>query len=288
MLKFVLPLICVATVAMGSMASTKRILRDMSKFNNDVMCWGLDNAIQYYNKIEKACEQCMEFGSNPYHQLQDTFQTLPQSINRGNSMNHVIHKREIREEEIGGGLLGMDETDVEEFLEDFEDFKDSMGTKLSNLTCVLSKMGKLDSNFQVNLDLYTREKWERMDLSKTLAGSDPVWRNGLIRSYSDCHQIAQNWPKESLDRNPISKIFGRHMIFFKCAKKAEEKACSAAQANMWMELAYGKEDGSVDWTKFGLPANKYELSSLATLVMYDTMSDEETFVGDFFSSKGEH
>merc|ERR1712106_529552 len=224
--------------------------------------------------IEKACEQCMEFGSNPFHQLQDTFQTIPQSINRGNSMNHVIHKREIKEEEIGGGLLGMDETDVEEFLEDFEDFKDSMGTKLSN--------------FQVNLDLYTTEKWEWMDLFKTLAGSDPVWRNGLIRSYSDCHQIAQNWPKESLDRNPISKIFGRHMIFFKCAKKAEEKACSAAQANMWMELASGKEHGSVVWIKFGLPANKYERSSLATLVMYDTMSDEETFVGDFFSSKGEH
>merc|ERR1711892_1195704 len=101
MLKFVLPLICVATVAMASMASKKRILRDMSKFNNDVMCWGLDNAIPYYNKIEKACEQCMEFGSNPFHQLQDTFQTIPQSINRGNSMNHVIHKREIKEEEIG-------------------------------------------------------------------------------------------------------------------------------------------------------------------------------------------
>merc|ERR1712013_804967 len=28
---------------------------------------------------------------------------------------------------------------------------------------------------------------------------------------------AENWPQAPLNRNPLSKIFGRHMLFFKCA-----------------------------------------------------------------------
>jgi len=281
------------------------------------MCWGLENTIRFKTQLMEIVDQCMQFG-NPFYELQNKFQTLPQNVNNPwqnipQDINNPFlqlgdkfqtlpqgipkrillkkllsrHKRDHHLED-EGGLLGTDETDVEEFIEDFEDFKDSMGTKLSNLTCVLSKMGKLDSNFQINLDMFTSGMWEMMDLSKTLAGEDPVWRNSLINSFSNCYQIAENWPQESLDRNPLSKIFGRHMVFFKCAKKAQDKACAAAQTNAWMELAYGVDDGSIDWTQYGLPANKYERSALATLVMYDTASDEEKFIGDFFSSKGEH
>merc|ERR1712110_1243560 len=62
----------------------------------------------------------------------------------------------------------------------------------------------------------------QLNLKKTLAGEDPEWRQKLIRGYTDCYQVASNWPQQSLDRNPITKVFGRHMIFFKCAKTRKE------------------------------------------------------------------
>ena len=45
----------------------------------------------------------------------------------------------------------------------------------------------------------------------------PEWRQKLIGEYTDCYQIASNWPEESLNKNPVTKVFGRHMIFFRCA-----------------------------------------------------------------------
>ena len=88
---------------------------------------------------------------------------------------------------------------------------------IGNLTCVLTKMDMLDSSLQVNLKLWTTDIWQQLNLKKTLAGEDPEWRQKLIGGYTDCYQVASNWPQQSLDRNPITKVFGRHMIFFKCA-----------------------------------------------------------------------
>merc|ERR1712013_374601 len=114
-------------------------------------------------------------------------------------------------------------------LEDFEDYKEDMGHNMGNLSCVMTKMEMLDSSLQVNLAMYTGGFWEKMDLSKTLAGSDPVWRQMMTSGYTDCYSIAQTLPEEALEKNPVTKVFGRHMIFFKCAAKVEKKCCYQAQ-----------------------------------------------------------
>merc|ERR1719397_989641 len=97
----------------------------------------------------------------------------------------------------------------------------------------------LDSALQVNLKLWTTDIWQQLNLKKTLAGEDPEWRQKLIGGYTDCYQIASNWPQQSLDRNPITKVFGRHMIFFKCAMKQEKKMCGMAQMYSWLTTLYG-------------------------------------------------
>merc|ERR1719479_740062 len=178
------------------------------------------------------------------------------------------------------GLLDVDEEDFKEFLEDFADFKSEMMTKMSNLTCVLTKTNLLDSNLQVNLAAYTEDMWRMMDLSQSLAGEDIVWRERMIQGFKDCHSIAESWPASALNRNPVTKIFGRHMVFFKCAKKVELKLCSAAQLDAWMTTMYG--DNQYDYSQFGLPQDRYDRAVLATLVMYEQSSPEEEFVGEFF------
>merc|ERR1711910_168851 len=60
---------------------------------------------------------------------------------------------------------------------------------------------------------YTTDIWQQMNLKKTLAGEDPEWRQKMISGYTDCYQVASNWPQQSLDRNPITKVFGRSEAF---------------------------------------------------------------------------
>ena len=52
---------------------------------------------------------------------------------------------------------------------------------------------------------------------KGSAVSDPEWRKKYSEGSRDCYKLSQNWPQSSLNRNPITRLFGRHMIFFRCA-----------------------------------------------------------------------
>jgi len=300
MLKFFISLACLAVASNGSQEAMNRIHRDMSKFNNDVMCWGLQNTIDYQVALYKATEQCMQFGNpllaftkptNPFAQLQsNNFQTLPQSIDKASlrKWNKIFENLLRNKRQAEDGVIETDSADVEEFLENFEDFKGSVSSTIANLTCVMTKLGMLDSNFQINMDFYVAQLWDNLNLKETLAGEDPVWRQRMTTGFNDCYQIAQTFPEEALKKNPLSKVFGRHMLFFKCAKKVQNKCCAEAQLHNWLELWYGKDDGSIDWTQFGLPKDKYERSAISTLVKYESVSEEEEFIGDFFNGKSMH
>merc|ERR1712113_1123910 len=75
-----------------------------------------------------------------------------------------------------------------------------------------------------------------------LAGEDPVWRQMMIDGYTDCYDIAKSFPQSALNKNPIMKVFGRHMVFFKCTKKVEAHCCGMACANHMLETMYGPSD----------------------------------------------
>merc|ERR1711936_1497012 len=200
----------------------------------------------------------------------------------GNSAQHawdsLFRSRRASEE----GLLEVDEEqELEKFLEDYDQFKEDIGLMIGNLTCVLTKMNMLDSSLQVNLKLWTTDIWQQLDLKKTLAGEDPEWRQKMINGYNDCYQIASNWPQQSLDRNPITKVFGRHMIFFKCAMKQEKKMCGMARMHSWLTTLYGNSD-DFNWSQFGLPQDKYDRAALTIMVQTEAATKEEKFVNDFF------
>merc|ERR1712212_889819 len=67
-------LLLLSMVASGIMAmSTKEsIRRDMEKFNNDAMCWGVENMMAYRLAQYKAMEECGKYGQ---------FSTLPAPAN---------------------------------------------------------------------------------------------------------------------------------------------------------------------------------------------------------------
>merc|ERR1712183_1212581 len=114
--------------------------------------------------------------ANKFNSIANSRNPLSALLSRksiGNSAQHVwdslFRSRRASEE----GLLEIDEEqELEKFIEDFNDFKEDIGTMIGNLTCVLTKMDMLDSSLQVNLKLWTTDIWQQINLKKTLAGED--------------------------------------------------------------------------------------------------------------------
>merc|ERR1711963_415780 len=62
-----------AMVASGMAFNTRQMIRrDMEKFNNDAMCWGVENMMAFRLAQYKAMEECSKYGQ---------FSTLPAPAN---------------------------------------------------------------------------------------------------------------------------------------------------------------------------------------------------------------
>merc|ERR1711872_840646 len=149
--------------------------------------------------------------------------------------------RNKRSAESTTGILQPDEDDFMEFLDDVDDFKEGMATKLGNLTCVMTEMKMLTPELKVNIEEYTKdmEEEEEIDLNETPIIADPELRKRLTTGYQDCYDIAESIPSQALSKSPLSRVFGRQMIFFKCAKKNEKLNCAMGQMKRLVEEWYG-------------------------------------------------
>merc|ERR1711945_11083 len=277
MLRFLTITLLVA-YATASQKLAKKIHKDMLVMNSMTACWGKGNMLAFKVGMKQAMETCMNENHSgllkpanpllallnqnaetlPFPTNNNPFQSLPAQINQNpfkssnvnlGAWNKLWNSRNKRQVE---GLLQPTEEDFKEFLENFEEFKGDVASMMGNLTCVLQKMEFLDSNLQINMKYYSGDGWNKLDL-----------------------------PQSALNRNPLTKVFGRHMVFFKCTKKAETKACGMACANDMLSTLYGTND-EFNWSQYGLPQNKYERAAKTMMVMYGAATKEEGFVHEFF------
>ena len=108
------------------------------------------------------------------------------------------------------------EKDLEDFAEKIADAKDMMHGTVGNLTCVLSKLGALDANLNINLQHFTQDMWTMFERGEE---PDMVFKEKMIESYEDCHTMANSLPLDILaKKGPGWKQFGRQKMFFKCEK----------------------------------------------------------------------
>merc|ERR1719189_737878 len=86
-----------------------------------------------------------------------------------------------------------------------------------------TEMNLLTPELKVNIEEYTKDmaEVEEFDLTETEIVADPEWRARLSRGYQDCYDISESIPSQALMVNPLKRMFGRQMMFFKCAKKNE-------------------------------------------------------------------
>jgi len=281
----VLVLLLVALAAAGP-GYKEKMMKKMTKHMFDQMCWGKENMMMKWKMIKGAMGECMggeevapralplarTQALHTYHL--PSYPLLPQ-FQYANY--HHLGKRDAAAEQ-----------ETAEFLINWYDFKDEMTGKVGNLSCVFRKMDILTASGDINLRFFQTTMWDKLDLSSTLAGSDPAWRNMLVTRWTDCYKKAVSIPSETLTRHPLFKDaqMARNMDFWMCAMEAKTDCCAAAGQHQMLEDIYGQDDGTMDWQKYGLPADKYELASVATMVMMESHTPMENFLMSFFKSDG--
>merc|ERR1712039_497751 len=121
---------------------------DMEKFNNDAMCWGVENMMYYRLAQYQAMEECSKYGqfstlpapaNNPFTPLpvDSRRNPLAKLFNRNSNSNSdkwanlwsdFLNGRSKRQAE-EGGLLEIDEAaELEKFLADYDEFKEDIGS----------------------------------------------------------------------------------------------------------------------------------------------------------------
>ena len=178
--------------------------------------------------------------------------------------------------QVDTSLLEPTPADFAEFFAQAQEFKASMQTKVGNLTCVLTQMGMLDASGNVRLKHFTEELWTQV--GQNGGGKDPAFIQKMNDGFVDCYNIAQAWPQSNLDRSPITKQWGRQMLFFQCAKKMEMKTCAQLQLKEYIEALYGPIDMS-RMPEFN--GDKYEAALFGMKVMIEKQTPEEAMVRTF-------
>jgi len=221
----------VANIAAGAGTYETELLRGIDIYNFRSKCWGKKNVDMYAAQMEKAKRECMQMepafdlpghGEGPQNPFLRPNNNPFEKLTRGGDFSDLQslwrNKREASE-----GLVDVDEDDFYEFLQQVNDHRHYKQNAMGNLTCVLQKCGQLTEDMEINMDFYAAAlraeepengfTWD----AEGSAAKDPEWREKIATAYEDCHELAESWPATSLNRRPMTRMFGRQMIFFKCA-----------------------------------------------------------------------
>ena len=208
------------------------MLRGIDMYNFRVKCWGEKNVDLYSQGLEAAKKQCMqtEPSLEPVDFLRKTspFSALSnnpfEALSSGGDLSKLPSLWRTRRSAESQGVFDVSDRQFYDFLGEVKDHRHGLASRMSNLTCVMRQTKMLTEENEINLKTYTTDLTEESENEEGVvfdeegtAAVDPEWRQRISESYQECYDISQNWPAASLLNDPISRSFGRHIIFFKCA-----------------------------------------------------------------------
>ena len=201
-------------------------------YNFRVKCWGEKNVELYSQGLEAAKKQCMqtEPSLEPVNLLSKTnpFSALTNNpfaaLRTGGDLSKLPSLWRTRRSADSQGVIGVSDRQFYEFLEEVQDHRHGVASRMSNLTCVMRQTKMLTEENEINLASYTTDLTEESEDEEGAvfdeegtAAVDPEWRQRISGHYQECYDLSQNWPAAPLLDNPVSRSFGRRIIFFKCA-----------------------------------------------------------------------
>merc|ERR1712098_796051 len=227
-MKLLLVLALVALVKSQGEIS-KKFMKQIAMYNYKSACWGQKNVDNLILEMIKCTEKCM--------QQEPSFDVAAELMPQKNPFAPLVQQKNPikpllsnncealwrnKRSASGSGFLEATQADLIDFLQDYKMWGEDLVTSIGNMTCVMQEMGLLTKDREINMEHYNNwDNTEVFDASLSLPGQDPELKEKFVTAFSDCKAIADSWPQSTLNKNPITKAFGRNMIFFKCANKAE-------------------------------------------------------------------
>jgi hypothetical protein len=232
------------------------IMEELNRWNLFARCYGEEYYLNLSVDIQNAFEACQGVAA-------------PSPL----TANEVGQKKA---DGGSGGLLQPTQEEIAAFGTAALNLKNSMPAKVGNISCVLTKINWLDGAGNVNLEGLTVEKWKKIGTNG--AARNPAFVMKMQEGFTDCYNISQALPQSTLDKNPMSKVWGRQIFFFKCAKKMAMKTCAQAQ----MLEHWEKLNGRLDPATFPeLNGDLYDSASYAFNVESQMMSMERKMIQRF-------
>lgn len=170
------------------------------------------------------------------------------------------------------------EAEMKQFAGHIAEFKEAKMDKMANLTCVMRKMGFLDSDLNINLDHFTKDMWTKFAIGEQ---PDFEFKSHMVKGFEMCHEMSESIPDELLaKKGPFYEKFGRQMMFFKCKKMMFDANCVMKELSKWTEYKYGTPS-QAKRAKLGLPKDLYKANLMAWTVTMDAKTPTQKFVHDF-------
>lgn len=274
-------------------------------------CWGDKNMLQFYLTLKESMEKCNALrptfdidlgfgGGSANNLLLNRPVTLPAPLTAGQNIPKLalgqspnipwkavaaFALQQLQQNEGPAAslftrkkraVLTPTADEMAEFMVNLGEYKMGVKDTISNLTCVLARMRVLDSNLNINIDFLTRDMWGLLEESV-----DEDFKAEYTQGMSNCHAMAQSLPQAVLDQHVITKVFGRNLFYFKCAKKMEKRTCLFKQMYEWLAIWYGPIT-KPQLAEFGLPENKGEAAAIVFKVLESAKSDAEKEIMKFF------
>merc|ERR1712083_743926 len=237
----------------GQSQEMVEMMEGIDTYNWRTKCWGESNVDSYILQSEAAKRECMqmeptidtpEFGL-PTNPFSPLTNNPFRKLQSGGDINELTSLW--RSKRAVEGILKPDKEDLYDFLQDVAEHREMKRNKMGNLTCVLMKMKMSDS-------------------------------------YQDCWELSQNFPQSALGRQPFHRVFGRRMIFFRCAAKVEKQVCAEGLMFKQLEKFYGTlepEALAERLSTLELPEDKYDAAIATVLAQRNAQAEEEIFVDRF-------
>jgi len=169
--------------------------------------------------------------------------------------------------------------DIQQFSDEFNGqlvkYMNEFETKMGNLSCVLKEMGILDAEGNVDPAAISYEKLVA-EMSETTAGKEPGFLRKLADEWSDCLEVSNVWPQNSLNRNEFMMKHGRQYVFFECMKRTEVELCGKYQLAKYVESFIGPN---------AMPGDKFDNAVVAHNVLKEVATPEMNFIDEFFWGK---
>merc|ERR1712014_528190 len=262
-----------AALTNGQGSAMKEIMEGIDMYNFRARCWGEANVDKQIAALETAKKICSQVAS-PLERFGSFARVRPFfASRRQDHANNILSVLRSGGDLSNVGSLWRNKRDTFDF-DSINRFSDGNGILNPDEDDILEFLGQF-ADFNSNGS----------------AVSDPEWRRKFSEGSRDCYKLAQNWPQSSLNKNPITRLFGRHMIFFRCADRTERKLCSEAQLFHGLEKLYGSLDSdelAERLDKLGLPEDKYDAAAITVAVMHHAASEEEKFVDRFMWAMNDH